>query len=155
VPTHPTWSIRNLALSRGDQYEDSTGGTVTTTETIIATVVPFFGNLADRVRLTAAVLGKIQVTVFGKGGAGGVSIEFRLRKDNAAGTIIDTKTLAISHSTVTPLLDLPAVLIALDAPALEAADKTYVLTAKKVVGTSITATAEWDEAKLQATVLSA
>ncbi len=31
----------------------------------------------------------------------------------------------------------------------------YVLTAKKVLGTNITATAEWDEAKPRATALSA
>lgn len=155
MPTTPTWSVRNFALSRGDQYEDTTGGTVTTTETVIATVVPFFGNKTDRVRLAAAVLGKVQITATTKGGAGGVSIEFRLRKDSVSGTIIDTKVVAISHSTTTPLLDVPAALLALDSPALEAADKTYVLTAKKVVGTNITATAEWDEAKLLATVLSA
>lgn len=153
--TIPSWELQSLAVSRGDQIENTTGGTVTTTETIIGTVTPYFNTIGDRVRLIASVLGRVQVTATTKGSAGGVSIEFRLREDNVSGTIMDTKTIAISHSTTTPLLDIPAALVALDAPALNQLSKSYVLTAKKVVGTSITATAEWDELKLQATVLGA
>ena len=155
--TTPLSHIVNLAVSRGDFYMDSTGGTVTTTETVIGTVSPFIESLGDRIRLDASVLAKAQITATTKGSQGGVSIEFRLRKDSVSGTIIDTKVLAISHTAPTMLLDVPVVLFALDVPgaAFVQDTRSYVLTAKKVLGTNITATAEWDEAKFRATGLSA
>lgn len=153
----PVFGPENLmvfGMSRGDQVEDTTGGTVTTTETVIGTVSPFFGTKPDRARVTAAVLARLQVTATTKGSQGGVAIEFRLRKDTVSGVIMDTKSAAIASSAATPLIVTEVHLQGIDVPAIFGQTKSYVLTAKQVVGTNITATSEWDEMKLDALVAS-
>lgn len=154
APVFGTEHLMVFGVSRGDQIEDTTGGTVTTTETVIGTVSPFFGTKQDRVRVTAAVLARLQVTATTKGSQGGVTIEYRLRKDNVSGVIMDTKSASIAAATTTPLVTSEVNLKGIDTPAIFGTTKSYVITAKKVVGTNITATAEWDELKLDALVAS-
>jgi hypothetical protein len=153
----PTENVMNLAVSRGDQVEITTEAAATTTEAVVATITPFFGGIQDRVRVTGCLVVGLQVTANTKGSDGGVSCRVRMRKDNVSGTIMDTKVMAWipALGQLNEIIAGTVALQGLDSPALANTTRNYVLTVQKILGTNITAAANWDELKLGALVSSA
>lgn len=159
----PTTGITNFAVSRGDTFLDNTGGNVSTSETVLGTITPFVGRKTDRVRIFGAVVIKLHVLPnAGKGGSTGDQVvTLRIRRTNVAGTIVDTKAVALATlgdaggSPVGANVTQSPVLHAVDEPGVELTTQTYVLTAIYTNTANSAAAPAWDELKFDGWVVSA